>query len=226
MRDLTSTRYAPAITTVMQGSAPPADLPPLLAADTGIAASLWQVQFNLDPDIFRSNLLPNTLVGRYDGRMAAPLGSALAQEGDPSSTFITASFASAINSHLRNDLHYTTSSSYVVLSNAINSWDFSHDGKPLPDTIPDLGAALAQNTMLRVLAMSGYDDLATPFNQTERDLARLGANPRIKVRNYVGGHMTYLDDRSRPLQKADLVAFYDATLAARAARIAAIGDSR
>ena len=226
MRDLTSTRYAPAVATVLQGGAPPADLPPLLASDTGIAASLWQAQFNLDPDVFRSRLLPNTLIGRYDGRMAAPVGSALASEGDPSSTFITSSFVSAINSHLRNDLRYTTSSSYVVSSNAVNSWDFSHDGKALPDTIPDLGAALAQNSQLRVLAMSGYDDLATPFNQTERDLARLGANPRIKVRNYVGGHMTYLDDRSRPLQKADLVAFYNATLAARAARIAAMGDSR
>jgi carboxypeptidase C (cathepsin A) len=226
LRDLTATRYGPAVAAVLQGGAAPADLPPLLATDTGIAASLWQSQFNLDPDVFRSRLLPNTLIGRYDGRMAAPVGSALASEGDPSSTFITSSFASAINSHLRNDLHYSTGSTYVLLSVAANSWDYAHDGRPLPDTVPDLGAALAQNPQLRVLAMSGYDDLATPFNQTERDLARLGANPRIHVRNYVGGHMTYLDDRSRPLQKADLVAFYNATLAALAARRAAIGEAR
>src|SRR6185436_11804867 len=101
------------------------------------------------------------------------------------------------------------------LSNAIASWDFRHDGKAVPDTIPDLGAALAQNPQLRVLAMNGYDDLATPFHQTELDLARLAPNSRIKVRNYVGGHMTYLDDNARVRQKADLVAFYNDTLAAR-----------
>jgi carboxypeptidase C (cathepsin A) len=119
-----------------------------------------------------------------------------------------------------------TNSTYVLLSNAIDSWNFAHDGKEVLDTIPDLGAALAQNPQLRVLAMNGVDDLATPFHQTERDLARLGPNARIRVRNYVGGHMTYLDDFSRPLQKADLAAFYSGTLAARAAWAASNGASR
>jgi len=220
MRDFSATRYGPAVRLYLNGAPVPPDLPPLLGGTTGLAASLWQSNFNLGPDIYRNRLLANTLLGRYDARMAAPFGSALASEGDPSSTFITASFASAINDYLRNTLRYTNASSYVILSNAIDSWDFSHDGNPLPDTVPDLGAALAQNPRLRVLAMSGYDDLATPFYQTERDLARLAQNPRIVVRNYIGGHMTYLDDGSRPLQKADLAAFYRGTLALRASRVA------
>jgi carboxypeptidase C (cathepsin A) len=64
------------------------------------------------------------------------------------------------------------------------------------------------NPRLKVLAVSGYHDLATPFHQTERDLERLGANPNLLIRNYNGGHMTYLDDQSRALQKADLAQFY------------------
>ena len=227
MRDFTAARYGPAVRALLVNGTPaPADLPPLLYGYTGLAASRWQTKFNLDPETFRYQLLPNTLPGRYDGRMSAPFGSALASEGDPSHTFIAASFASTIGDYLRNTLRYTTQSSYVMFSNAISTWDFRHDGKALPDTIPDLGAALAQNPNLRVFSMSGYDDLATPFHVTERDLARLGPTPRIVVRNYVGGHMTYLDDTSRALQKADLAAFYRGTLAARAARAGVDGEMR
>jgi hypothetical protein len=38
----------------------------------------------------------------------------------------------------------------------------------------------------------------------------------VFVRNYPGGHMTYLDDTARVRQKADLVSFYAGTLAALA----------
>jgi hypothetical protein len=64
----------------------------------------------------------------------------------------------------------------------------------------------------------GYHDLATPFHVTETDLARLGAEARVQVRNYPGGHMSYLDDGTRPRQRADLAAFYRGTLAVRVAR--------
>jgi hypothetical protein len=84
--------------------------------------------------------------------------------------------------------------------------------------VPDLAAALALNPALRVLAVSGYHDLATPFYRTELDLARLGAQPQLSIRNYPGGHMSYLDDTTRVRQKADLAAYYGGTLAARSAR--------
>ena len=45
-----------------------------------------------------------------------------------------------------------------------------------------------------------------------RDLARLGANPNVTVRNYMGGHMTYLDDASRIQMKSDLAAWYRSAL--------------
>ena len=93
--------------------------------------------------------------------------------------------------------------------NAIDHWDFSHDGNALPDGVPDLAAAMTLNPTLRVLSLSGVDDLATPFYQTERDLTRMpDLAPRITVRTYVGGHMTYLDDDSRVVEKVDVAAFY------------------
>ena len=64
--------------------------------------------------------------------------------------------------------------------------------------------------------MSGYHDLATPFWQTELDLARLGDPAGIEIRVYPGGHMTYLDDGSRRRLRDDVAA-----LLAPAARLAA-----
>ena len=71
------------------------------------------------------------------------------------------------------------------------------------------------NPSLNVMAMSGYHDLATPFYQTELDLARLGAGAGIQIRNYNSGHMSYLDDNVRRLQKADLRAFYNSVSVAQ-----------
>jgi carboxypeptidase C (cathepsin A) len=217
MRGFAGGRYAPAVQAFQTGTPPPADLPPLLAGYTGLASlDTWQTQFNMRPGIYAGGLFANDLIGRYDGRVRAPRGSALAAEGDPSNTLISASFSSGIAGYLRNTLRYGTASTYVMLGNAIGSWDFSHGGRALPDTLPDLQAALDQNPQLRVLAASGYHDLATPFHLTELDLQRLNAPGRVSVRNYPGGHMTYLDDAARVRQKADLVAFYAGTLAVAA----------
>jgi carboxypeptidase C (cathepsin A) len=218
LRDFTTTRYAPAVAAYLTGGGIPNDMPPLLEGYTGIPAASWQSRFNLSPDTFQFSLFSDQIIGRYDGRMVAPRGSALAAENDPSSTFITASFAGTITAYLRETVHYNNRSTYVLLGNAINSWNFSHAGRSLPDTVPDLAAVLAASPNLRLLAMNGYHDLATPFRVTELDLARLGTDPRVQVRGYPGGHMSYLTDATRVRQKADLVAFYQATLAAQAQR--------
>ena len=105
----------------------------------------------------------------------------------------------------------------MLLSTAIEHWDFSHAGRDLPDTVPALAAALAADPALRVLAVSGVHDLATPFHVTETDLARLGSD-RVSVRNYPGGHMSFLDDATRPRQKADIAAFLAQAAAERPLR--------
>ncbi len=150
-------------------------------------------------------------MGRYDARIAVPSASALAASGDPSSALITGPFTAAALQLFNEELLYSASAGYTLLSNAIDSWDFSHDGRPLPDTIPDLAAALTRKPALRTLSLAGYHDLATPFRQTELDLARLGAQPTLFTRVYAGGHMTYLDDASRVRLKADLLAFLNGT---------------
>jgi carboxypeptidase C (cathepsin A) len=88
----------------------------------------------------------------------------------------------------------------------VDNWDFRHDGRDFPDTVPDLAAAFAQNPKLKVFSTGGYDDLITPFHLTERDAARL-AQPALSHHFYAGGHMTYLDDAARRQQKAELAQF-------------------
>jgi len=214
--DLTVRAYAPALDAWLGAGTPAPALWQPLSDLTGWPLSRWQAQFNVGPTPYREGLLSGQLLGRYDGRMAAPVGSALAAEGDPSSTWVGDSFARAIDSHLSGDLGYRNASTYVMLGSAIRFWDFSHAGRALPDTVPDLAAALAQNPALRVLAVSGVHDLATPYFVTETDLARLGSD-RVAVRHYPGGHMSYLDDGTRPRQQADLAAFVADALALRAA---------
>ena len=50
-----------------------------------------------------------------------------------------------------------------------------------------------------MLVLAGDYDLATPFHQTELDLARLGVNPNIQIKHYAAGHDIYLDNQARPL---------------------------
>ena len=205
MRSLATNVYAPAVTTFLQsGMLPPPATIQLFVDATGASLSAWQSGLNMGPSRYRTLLLPGSALGRYDARMVAV---GVASTTDISSTFISPSFTGTIDPYLAS-LGYTARSAYATTSNAINTWDFSHDGEPLPDTIPDLMAALTLNPRLKVLAVSGYHDLATPFFQTELDLRRIGPHPNISVRNYDGGHMTYLTDASRIRQKADLIQFY------------------
>jgi carboxypeptidase C (cathepsin A) len=207
LRDFSAASYGPAATAWVRFRQPaaPALLNQLVDL-TGAPLDAWITNVDLDATTFRNRLISGQLLGRYDARIAAPNGSALTAGGDPSSTIITGPFTVAARSLLTSELQYNASAGYTLLSNAINSWDFSHDGRPLPDTIPDLAAAITQRPSLKILSLAGYHDLATPFRQTELDAARLGAQPGLALHTYPGGHMTYLDDGARPRIKADVAA--------------------
>ncbi|AOK28711.1 MULTISPECIES: S10 family serine carboxypeptidase-like protein [Burkholderia] len=220
MRLLTAGTYSPAVNAYLANHTPPGPtLVTQMSNATGAQRALWNKDFNLLPTYYDNSyqiaLIPGTLIGRYDARVNAPINSPLAAEGDPSSTFITKPFTDTIGAYLPNELKYSAQTSYSVDSNAINTWDWSHDGLSMPDTIPDLAAALTLNPSLKILSLNGYHDIATPFYQTELDLARLGSQPNLTIKDYQGGHMVYLDDTSRPQEKGDLVTFYNAAPAAR-----------
>jgi hypothetical protein len=212
LRSFATGSYGPAAAAFIAfGQAAPAGLVAELVALTGASAALWNANLDLDPDAYRSLALPGQLMGRYDARIVAANGSALAASGDPSAALVAAPFAAAAQELFQQELLYSASADYTMLSDAISSWDFSHDGQPLPDTIPDLAAALVRAPALPVLSLAGYHDLATPFLQTELDLGRLGPQPSVVTRTYPGGHMIYLDDLSRGRLRDAMRAFLRGT---------------
>ncbi|WP_454807230.1 S10 family serine carboxypeptidase-like protein [Paraburkholderia fungorum] len=183
---------------------------------SGLTTQALQGYFGANP--FSTSLLPGTTIGRYDGRVSLPNSDPrLQNDGDPSDILISQPFTAALATQMPDYLGYTApNATYLPLNdNIINVWDFSHDGQPLPDTIPDLLGALTLNPQLKVLAENGFHDLATPFLNTEKQLARLqtvpGLKPDLQVNFFQGGHMIYLDDVARPRMKRDLVRFYRGT---------------
>ncbi|WP_206952632.1 S10 family serine carboxypeptidase-like protein [Trinickia acidisoli] len=189
---------------------------PTLASWTwssGLSMQSLTGYFNANP--FNTSLLPGYTIGRYDGRVSLPDSDPrLQSDGDPSDILISQPFTTALATQMPTYLGYTApNATYMPLNdNIIDVWDFSHEGQPLPDTIPDLLAAIELNPQLKVLSLNGYHDLATPFFNTEKQLARLqtvqGFNPNLQVTFYPGGHMIYLDDQARPKMKSDLRDFY------------------
>ena len=94
MRTLATTQFDPAVAAfVATAKLPDLGLLTQLANTTGLALGRWQTVVNVGPDYYQVNLIGGTLIGRYDTRVTAPVNSALAREGDPSSTFIEGSFA-------------------------------------------------------------------------------------------------------------------------------------
>lgn len=216
VRDFSAVTYRPAVATWLQThTTPPVPVVSQLITYTGLGSIAWNQNFSMGPDFYRTQVASNTMIGRYDARVNTTLGSPLAVDGDPSITVINSAFTTTVQSYIRNDLHYTAKSNYITFNDVINQWDFSHDGKTLPDTIPDVAAAMTLNPALKVVAMGGYYDLATPFYQTELDLARLGSNPNIQIKNYASGHMSYLDDTARRAQRDDLVTLYNSESVAK-----------
>ncbi|WP_211472845.1 S10 family peptidase [Collimonas humicola] len=210
MRTFVAGSYEPAVDAFLASNTQPsADLLNQLFFNSGYTVPQWKADFNLDETTFRANLIPGSVIGRYDGRVVAVNGSPLAADGDPSSTLITQPFTDRMNDYLPHGLKYTAVSAYNIENgDTIQNWVWTHDGLPLPDTIPDLAAAIYQNPKLKVLSANGYHDLATPFYNTELDLGRLGPISGLQITHYRGGHMIYLFDPSRLMMKDDLVRYY------------------
>lgn len=209
LRGFSASNYRPAMSAQLAGQAgAPAALVEQLVQYTGLPAPAWS-NLGLGLTQYRGALMPGVSIGRYDARIAAPHGTPLAAGSDPSQTLIDNAFVATIKTYLANELRYSAPTSYQVFNSIINQWNFSHDNKPLPDTIPDVAAAMTINPSLKVVAMSGYYDLATPFYQTEIDMARLGTHPNVIIRNYHGGHMSYLDENARRAQRDDMITLYN-----------------
>jgi len=185
---------------------------------------------------FRKELLRDEqrIVGRYDGRVA---GYDLDAASDAETfvvddAYLSPAYGSLVNAYLRDELGWQDPEERKSFAGF--DWDSSEPGKgwvwkhkmpagtktfggreaTYPCVVPDLAAALVRHPRLKVLAANGYFDLATPFFQTELDLAHLGV-PTALLANlartyYRAGHMLYTSEDDLTKFVADLGRFYAA----------------
>lgn len=203
-----------------------------LAGFTGLSAAyIKQANLRISPSRFRKQLTRDErrILGRFDTRFEGTDTDAAGETPgyDPSSTGITGVYVSSFRDYLDRQLQYKSDLDYrVSAGSALGRWDFSHrpagggfgPGRAMNDAYVagDLADAIRKNPSLKVLAANGLYDLATPFFQTELDLAQMNLErelvPNIEFTYYPAGHMIYLDVGSLKQFKSDLASWYDRTL--------------
>jgi len=189
-----------------------------------------EANLRVSPARFRKQLLRDQreIVGRYDARFeGTDIDAAGETPGyDPSNTGIEGAFITALHDYLDRDLQYTSDETYFPSGPGINQqWDHSHRlgsalptggqaGPPMRDAYVagDLADAMRKNPHLRVLSVNGLFDLATPFFNTEYDLAHMNLEPKLRSNvefaYYPSGHMIYLNVDALKQLKSDLADFY------------------
>lgn len=193
-----------------------------VARFTGLTpAYILANDLRVGPDRFRKELMrgEGQIVGRLDARFvgSSPDRAAEAADYDPQDKAISGAWIAMINDYLFRDLGYKTPLTYRPSNDAVFPlWDFKHsngnDFQLAADTSVDLAAAMRENPNLKLLAVNGLYDLATPFAGAEYDIGHMSLGPaelqNIRYTYYPAGHMMYIDPASAHQLKADLASFY------------------
>lgn len=184
-----------------------------------VAASALRVM----PERYRKEVLRDEgrVLGEFDTRFTGfeADGTGADATSDPANDAISAPVIGRFRAYIENGLHYRTGQRYQPASarNLMAIWDWSHrapDGSrqnAMADVALDLADTMRRNPAMRVLSLSGYYDLSTPFFATEYDLSHMllppALRPRLIERHYASGHMIYLDPQSRAAVRRDVAAF-------------------
>ena len=178
---------------------------------TGISAdTLRDNGLRVSVTTFRRELLraSHEVIGYGDARYRATVADPAAKLIDPAKLAVQQSYGAAFAAYARDTLHYVDERPYVAEDEPgiMARWDWAHQPpgaerqNALANSTIDLASGLRKNPQLRVLVLSGYFDLTTPFFGTEFDLAHLTgsdlASSRITSRYFGSGHMIYIDDEA------------------------------
>ena len=162
-------------------------------------------------------------VGRLDARFVGFSFDQLGEQAefDPQSTAIDGAFTAAFMDYLHRELKFGVDKQYVTSASLWGKWDYKHRTpgsrwpQPVVNTAPDLAHALGTNPYLRVLALQGLYDLATPSLATDYVFAHMNLDQELEshitVDTFEAGHMMYLHEPSLEKFKAAVASFIKAT---------------
>jgi carboxypeptidase C (cathepsin A) len=107
---------------------------------------------------------------------------------------------------------------YNLLNGSVSGgWRWNR-GRGQAESLTSLRQTLAADGNLRVLVVHGFTDLVTPYFASEmllRQLPSFGADERVGLKVYPGGHMFYFRDNSRRAFREDAQRLYEDALARR-----------
>lgn len=156
------------------------------------------------------SLIVGRLDSRYTGRDRVDTGEFF--EFDPSHTVVTGWYVSLLKDYLRHELGYENDMAFRhSAGRLVRPWSYHEESPRLSygtnayaNYAEHLRAAMHKNPYLKVLIMSGYYDLATPYFASDYTVDHMQLAPElrgnIRVAFYESGHMMYV-------RKEDLVKF-------------------
>ena len=145
-------------------------------------------------------------IGRIDARFTGIDADAAGEryEYDSSLASYDGSYVAMFQDYVRKDLKWNTDMFYT-LSARVQPWDQGQPGGPAEA----LRSAMTQQGQLKVLVISGYYDVATPFNGIEHTISHMNLDPTIRKNvsftYYEAGHMMYIEKKSREKLRKDVV---------------------
>jgi carboxypeptidase C (cathepsin A) len=200
-----------------------------LAELTGLSEQYLE-QTDLRPEIFRfakellrdRGLTIGRLDSRYTGMDRDDAGETF--EFDPANAVVSAYYVSLIKDYLRRELGYDSDVMFRQSAGAkVRPWDY-HEARPglsygtngYANYAEHLRQAMHGNPYLKVLVMSGYYDLATPYFASDFTLDHMQLAPELRdniwAAYYHAGHMMYVREADHQKFRADYLRLIERAL--------------
>jgi len=159
------------------------------------------------------------VLGWYDAAMMTddPFPATTNFEGiDPTLAGLNRVYTAGANAHIRDNLGVKSERKYELLNYEVNEkWQWRNDksGEPYPPgATDDLAAGMGMNPDMKVVIVHGAYDLVTPYFTSKylaMHLARKSSPAtKIDLKNYEGGHMFYMWEKSRKAFFKDIKALF------------------
>lgn len=188
-----------------------------LARLTGLPVDVVARSRGFIGDAFAKNLRASEhrLVSHYDATfaLADPNPEASGAHGpDPFLDGFIRGYGGAYAAYARDELGFKTDMTYILLANDISgNWDWQSSGRAPPSVGEDLRELLALTPSFRLLIAHGLSDLVTPYGVSRYVLDHIPdsvGRDRAELKLYRGGHMFYVDPKSRAAFTADARKLY------------------